>query len=277
MRARYWSNTNFANWIRGVKKPGAQTSKGWNEWEKMAKETNPIRYWIVEEALDKVQSVIYSPVDFAHSIKYYINNRWVSKTHALTANPKDIKPGTWCDVSNRFLPCMFNELVDFVEIESAWIHIAWGDKEDRAKYDAPWYATGWFRWRTWRCPQAGIDHLKWASTLNGNDWLPEGSSDRDKPTGQAIAAKEILELYTWWTTTYRNRPDPYAASGWSDLCEQRRITHAEEGFMWTDRNVEEKKATKKALDLTQKIEAQYEKEDTRMLIRLVKARHHLWT
>jgi hypothetical protein len=31
-------------------------------------------------------------------------------------------------VGNRFLPCLFNELVDFVEIEQAWHHCVWSDE-----------------------------------------------------------------------------------------------------------------------------------------------------
>jgi hypothetical protein len=38
-----------------------------------------------------------------------------------------------------------------------------------------------------------------------------------------------------------------------------------------------KKESTQCLKLLQKIEADYEKEDTEMLIRLIKVRHGLWT
>ena len=120
MRTTYWSCTKLANRIRGKKKPLAATSEDWDVWHKEAKQAHPIRYWIAEEALDKVQAFIWWPVDKIYSVKYYINNRWVTRTHALTAHPRDIKPGQWMDVGYRFLPCLFNELVDFVEVELAW-------------------------------------------------------------------------------------------------------------------------------------------------------------
>ena len=113
MRSTYWSNTRFAEWIRGTEKPAAETSDGWAAWNKMAAAAHPVRYWIAEEALDKLQDLVYWPYDQWHNIRYYINNRWVTRSHALTAHPRDIKPGNWCDVGNRFLPCLFNELVDF--------------------------------------------------------------------------------------------------------------------------------------------------------------------
>jgi hypothetical protein len=183
-------------------------------------------------------------------------------------------------VGNRFLPCLFNELVDFVEIEQAWSHIAWGDKEARAKYDPPFWASGWFRWRVWRCPQAGLDHLDWAMTLTmGEDWgVDKDSPNYGKPTGQALRAKEIKELYLWWTVTYRNRPDPYDASGWTAYCEAMRVKRP--GNMFSSispKDKEDRKASDKAHKLLQKIEAAYEKEDEAMMIRLIKARDSLWT
>jgi hypothetical protein len=158
------------------------------------------------------------------------------------------------------------------------MHIAWGSEEDRAKYKAPFWASGWFRWRTWRCPQAGLDHLDWAMTLTNTDWCEPDHPEYGKPTGQALRAKEIKELYTWWTVTYRNRPDPYEASGWTAVCEAQREANGGK-FNWSGRekNPTLKKASDKAHKLLQKIEAAYEKEDEEMMIRLIKARDSLWT
>ena len=102
---------------------------------------------------------------------------------------------------------LFNELVDFVEVETAWSNIAW-DKKAREKYNPPFYAWGWFRWRTWRCPEAGIDHLKWAMELTNEEWLETDKKHEAVLTGQAKAAKEIFELYTWWKEVYPNRRNP---------------------------------------------------------------------
>jgi hypothetical protein len=174
---------------------------------------------------------------------------------------------------------LFNELQDFVEVESAWSHIAWGSEEDRAKYNPPFWASGWWRWRTWRCPQAGIDHLDWAMTLTmGSDWgVEEDNPNFGKPTGQAERAKEIKELYIWWTVTYRNRPDPYEASGWTAVCEAQREANGGKLSFSSPKDPVLKKANDKAHKLLQKIEADYEKEDEAMMIRLIKARDSLWT
>ena len=276
MRARYWSCSKFADWLRGKPKLSAGTSDEWHDWEEQAKSAHPVRFWIAEEGLDYVQNFINWPIDKLYDAKYYINNRWVTRTHSLTAHRNDIRPGKWCDVGNRFLPCLFNELVDFIEIEKAWSHIAWGDEEARKKYNPPFWATGWFRWRNWRCPQAGLDHLAWEMTLTNSDWCEPDHKDYGKPTLQAENAKELLALYTWWKEVYPNRPDPHDASGWTEYCEK--IRELNDGRLFGSKTTPElKKLSDRSHKLQQKIEADYEKEDEQMMIRLIKIRNALWT
>jgi hypothetical protein len=115
-------------------------------------------------------------------------------------------------------------------------------------------------------------------TLTNTDWCGPEHPDYGKPTGQAIRAKEIKELYLWWTTVYPNRPDVHDASGWSDYCEAARLANGGKlSWMSSDKTPELRKMADKALKLSQKIEAAYDKEDTEMMIRLIKARDSLWT
>jgi hypothetical protein len=274
---RYWSCTPFADWLRGTKKLSAGTAEEWDDWTTTAQMKHNFRYWLAEEALGHIQDFVTWPTRTLYDIKYYINNRWVTRTNSLTAHAKDIKPGQWQDVGNRFLPCLFNELVDFVEIETAWSHIAWAEKEDTAKYNPPFYASGWWRWRTWRCPQAGLDNLKWQSELIHNEDYCKDQPYYMKPTPQAVKAQEILALYTWWTEVYPNRPDAYDASGWSEYCEASRLSNGGKINWSSDKSPELKKQSSKAHKALQKLEADYEKEDTEMMIRLIKVRHGLWT
>jgi hypothetical protein len=272
----YWSCSKFADWIRGTPKAGAKTSDGWHEWETEAKRYHPVRYWIAEEGLSYLQDFVTWPVRKLYDVKYYINNRWISRTHSLTAHPKDIRPGEWCDVGNRFLPCLFNELVDYVEIELAWWHLAWSP-EERPKYNMPWWAVGWWRIRTWRCPQAGLDNLKWQSELVWKeDECEPGSKNVGKPTYQAEKAIEILELYKWWKEVYPNRPDPHDVSGWSAYCDKKRDLN--EGRLFGSKTTPQlEKEANRALKLSTKIEKSYEDENERMMIRLIKIRNSLWT
>lgn len=280
MRNTYWSCTKFADWIRGTNKPKIGTADEWDEWTTTAKMKHNFRYWLAEEGLDYIQNAIYYIPDRIYAVKYYINNRWISHTHALTAHSSLISRGQWCDVGHRFLPCLFSELVDFVEVELAWWHLVWEGPEKRKKYNAPWWRFGWWNMRLWRCPQAGLDNLAWqASLVRDEQYTNKDDPNFGKPTEQALAAQEILDLYTWWKEVYLKRPDPHDASGWSAYCEATRAENG--GSLWGSlrepKNTKLKKQGDKALKLLRKIEADYEKEDTEMIIRLIKVRHSLWT
>ena len=284
MRKNYWSCSPFADWLRGTPKPGAQTGLGWAQWRKASKEKNPIRYWMAEEGLDYIQSFLWWPIDRVYSVKYYINNRWVTRTHCLTAHPRDLPRGEWRDVGNRFLPCLFNELVDFVEIELAWANFRW-DEQARQKHKVPWWANGWWRIRIYRNPAAGLDYLDWSSKLVKNeDWgLNPGDPEYGEPTHQALGAIETLALYKWWKEVYPNRPDPHDISGWTSHCKLIRDRARSEGFdeftmMGSEYNTEEEdQRSTKALDLSNKIEEEYKQEDEAMMVRLIKIRDYLWT
>lgn len=278
MHGEYWSCSRVADVIRGTPKPSGGTAKEWRSWRQAAKAAHPYRYWVVEEAFDKVQDIFTWIPDQLNSIRHYLNNRFVSKTHALTSHPRDIARGSWRDVGDRFLPCMFNELVNFVEIENAWMHVAW-DEETYKKYNVPWWRKHWWsRWGLqWRCPEAGLAHLDWEIGLTYDESLFVDPDDPlyGTPTTQALKAKEIKDLYLWWTTVYPNRPDPYDVGGWSALCETRRSQF--DDILWEDETDEQQKETRSSLERTHEIEAAYEAEDTLMLKRLIDIRKSLWT
>lgn len=278
----YWSNSKFAEWIRGTAKPHALTSQGWRSWNKQAKKLHPIRYWIAEEALDWLQDFVTWPIRKIYDVKYYVNNRWVTRTHALTAHPRDIRPGDWCDVGSRFLFCLFNELVDFVEIEQAWHYVVWNSEEQK-RYQTPWWAKGWFRIRTWRSAEAGLAYLGWASGLRVDENDPTSEY-----THQAISAQEIISLYHWWVDVRPLRSDPMDASGWSAWCEERRLIqqaraeaageeHDDLGWLSGNETATERAKTTSILDISNQIEADHDAEDEEMMIRLIRIRSSLWT
>ena len=277
--ARYWSCSKFADWLRGTEKGSSKTGREWREWSKESKKTHPIRYWLAEEGLDYLQNFVYWPHNKLNDIRYYINNRWVTKSHALTAHQRDIKPGVWCDVGHRILPCMFNELVDFVEIEQAWSHVMW-NKDAQKDFKTPWWRKSFFKFRSWRSPEAGMSYLNWASSLIMDEsWgLDKSDPDYGKLSLQAENAIEIKALYHWWTEIYKNRPDAYDISGWTELCNRTRadgdllsmFDHENE----TPEEVTERNHSHNEL---KRIEAEYEQEEEEMLIRLIKIRKSLWT
>lgn len=275
MRSHYWTCSSFADWLRGTAKPHAETSKGWRLWTEAAKKKHPIRFWIADDGLDLLQNVWMWIPDRINDVRYYINNRWLHQTHGMMS--RSLEPGKWHEFETRLLHSSFDQLVDFVEIEQAWHHAMW-DEKAREKYQTPWWQKHWFfRWgKVWRCPEAGIEHLEWASELTLNDFRKPTDPDWDDPSPQALAAREILELYNWWKYDRPSRPDPMDESGWSDYCNMRR-EKGKDFFDFEDKTPEEEEMSRVALNKSNEIEEAYNTEDEEMMIRLVKVRRSLWT
>jgi hypothetical protein len=273
MRSNYWSCSKLADKLRGTPKLSAGTSKQWAEWRLESERKHPIRYWIAEEGLDILQKIFMFIPDKIYSLKYALANRFTSRTHALTSNLPKYK---WHELDTRLLHCMFDELINFVEVELAAANFRF-DEEARKKYKAPFWAYGWFRIRTFRNAEAGLDYLEWAKNLKLDEsWgVDPDKENYGEPTHQAKGAEEILALYKWWKEVRPLRGNPYDISGWSAWCDRKR-----EGSLLIfaeDKTEEERAETSRLLDVLRKIEEDYDNEDEEMLIRLVKIRKHLWT
>lgn len=274
--SRYWSCSALADWLRGTKKPGAATSEKWDEWYALAEAAYPIRYWIAEEGLDKAQDFVTWPARKVSDVRTYLTNRYVSKTHVLSTT---LKKGKYYEYETRLLHGMFDSLVDYVEIEEAWIQVAWSD-DGKEKYKS----THRFWWNEWRCPQAGVDRLTWqaALVLDKDMGVDETSPDYGKPTNQAETAQEILALYTWWKIERPARPDPWVASGWTAFNEARNATNdlttkSSRRKARFKRSKAEQTESSRLFAIMNKIEAKYEREDEQMMIRLVRVRKSMWT
>lgn len=247
-------------------KPLALQYHEWEEWEVQMKKEQPLAYWLNETVPDFFDDIYRSITKPFKDLRYWIRYRTFDKYHVI---PTGLEPGYY-DADTRFLHGMFQLLVDFVEIEKAWMQVIWGSNEDK-KYHVPWYCKGTFKTKNWRCKQAGLDYLNWECTLSSPK-LPE----EERCASQAQTAYEIIDLYKWWTEDRPNRPDAMDASGWSEYCNKRE----QQGISVLDTRHETPKdnlESRRLLDLTRKIEEEYYNEDTQMLTRLITVRGSLWT
>lgn len=234
-RAHHWTCSKFADWIRGEKKPFALTLEEWDEWKENQRSKRPIRFYVSDTLLGKIQNFFYFPWDVYSNIKHYISNRFIYKIHYLHTG---LKAGDYYDLDHRILHGLFNELVNYVERDLAWMN-QWSKKNKKLRE---------------RSAEDGLEYLDWSIALK---------DDEGVPTRQAESAKEILELYNWWKA-YPDRPDPMDVSGWSDLCEK------------NTKDTDPKLKAQVLQDL-QRLEEQQEQEETDMLVRLIKIRKSLWT
>ena len=251
-RINYWSCSKIADFIRGEKKPYALEWVAWDEYYADLKKRKPIRYWITEKLLKVLQDIIYYPYDIYNEVYGYIRNRYIDKTHYLKTG---LKPGGYYEFDDRVLHGLFNELVDYVEMELAHL--------------SKWDTTKHFTFKNGRSIEAAYDYFEWANNLThgeGYGILPD-NEDYSKLTDQAIKSRKIQELYEWWTITRPNRPDPHVVSRFSKA-------FADEDDMFSRPLSDEQK---NAIKNNHDIQESYDNEDTEMLIELVKIRNCLWT
>lgn len=226
---------SFVDKIRGSKKPSSATFEEWDAWEAEAKAKYPLRFWIVETFIPGAEDFLEAPYSLFKKVQIWYVNRFISKTHALTS--RNLERGQYHEIDTRILHCLFDTLTDFVECELASL----ATMLDGFKHSS---ADASFPKRKKRCqPEAGIAHLKWETTLV-YDYVPPEDECYGKPTPQAQAAQEILELYTWWTSVRPSRVDPDS------------LPDRKERFQ---------------------LEKTYLDEDQKMLHRLIDIRSSLWT
>jgi len=249
-----------------LQKPWALGWKEWDNWHADTKSARPFAYFVMETIPDKYDDFVKFFTKPINNLRYAIRVRLFDRYHVINTG---LNPG-YSDCDTRMLHGMFNMLVDFVEIERAWLHVAFS-KEERKKRKHPWWCLGWTRFKAFRDADAGIAHLKWEMTLDSPNLSPY-----DQSPSQASSAREIWELYHWWKVVRPTRPDPYDVSGWNEHCESLRHRGLEL-FNFENETIEEKLRGKECIARSNTIEKSYDEEDEQMLIRLVKIRKCLWT
>jgi hypothetical protein len=140
-------------------------------------------------------------------------------------------------------------------VESEMAHLVKYTSENKNK----------FQFKHGKCEEAGLEYLDWASSLiyDSNYGVTKKDKQYNKPTPQALAAKQIKELYLWWKYTRPNRIDPHSLLK-DDSDNDDPFSHIS-------------KDKKKIYKQIQKLEESYDKEDTNKLIQLIKIRKDLWT
>jgi hypothetical protein len=243
-RINYWSCSRFADWVRGEKKPYALGWDEWDEWRDEVSKRRPVRFFLAEKGLNGLQNLVMFPADLWRTARNKIRLRFFDRPYCLDTG---LSKWEWHEIDERIIHALFNTLKDYVEVELASMFIS----TDR----------GEFKMKGGRCPEAGIANLEWQSELKygDSDFIKKSDPRWGKPTPQAVSAKKILELYRWWLAR-PSRTDPMKASGWSEVYESK----------------DERKRSMASKRL-QEIEDEYDREDEKMLVRLIKLRKSLWT
>lgn len=263
MIPRYWTCTKFADIIRGTKKISAGSAVQWDNWKAYAKSAHPVRFWLAETGIRTLENTVFFIPKIVSEIKYYIRNRYITKTHTLTSN---LKKGSWYEFDTRVLHCLFDEFVNYIEVECARSYISF-DEDKIKKYNISPLSY------KFRSAEAGIDYLERDSRVIYNEELGVYPNNAlyGKPTKQAEAAAEILALYKWWTIGRPARITPDIMSGWEEIC-RNDLPTLRHGMSQIHDDI-----ITTTLGRMSGIEEAYRVEDTQMLIKLIELRANLWT
>jgi len=292
MTSKYWSEFEWVKKLRrkfGLPVIMSGTATEWRQYREESQKISPKIHWFTETGIDKIQAFFRWPLERLIDLRYALKNRFCSKFYLIKT---ELNPWQYHEIDDRILYGIFHTLVDYVEIERAWMMVVFENDETidaRKKYGYKWYEmnywTAWFFER--RHPQAGVDHLKWMmSSVQDDAWYGNNADsiahaketgEYGKPLPCAQAAEEILKLYTWWKEERPLRLDPYDAAGASDFWHKEDENECMCFLEMLDKPREDNKEYFEALDRASDIEQKYEKEDDEMLERLVKIRKHLWT
>jgi hypothetical protein len=257
-------------------KPISGTPEQWRDWKKFAKKDNKFIYWFTEDFLNDVQDFFMFPVDVWDSVRIYIQNRFVTKTHMVNAY---LPKGQWHETEERMLHGVFGLLTDFIEVEKASMGL-WNEKNRTEFRDQiPWWRkTRFFNVGAWRSREMGIKCLEREMSLkHDEEWMDKEHPDYGKLTDQAKAACEQMELYLWWNDVRPYRPEPGNLSGYYSTFNKRLESKDVEDDIWEFLSKPITPEDDKKRDIMNDIERAQNEEDEEMLFRLIKLRKYLWT
>lgn len=191
-----------------------------------------------------------------HKLRRSLQNRIYRRPYALTASRAHLPRGKFVEMPDRMLFCLFDELVNFVEIDLA---VMGGSRpEDAKRFRQPKRA----RIKPWRSRAAGLAFL-------GYEGDPIACERH-----QAKWQVEVLTLFIWWVEERPARTNPAIRSGYQDYLEDK--SRRDLGLFDDDPLAGKWKAAERLGEMI-RISDEYTAEDDEMLERLIKVRHHLRT
>jgi hypothetical protein len=243
----------------------------WDDWEEITKEQTKLGYFLTETLPDFINMVVDVIKKPKHVIRSWLVNGFIERSNVLQTK---LPFGQYYEIDYRMLHANFETLVTFVESELAWGEFSWNNESVKYKN----YTKNPFK--QWRCPEAGLDKLKWEMELKyTSDYFPR-VADNDllgKPTPQAESAREKWILYHWWKNSYSEMSDPHER--WHKFNDEMRKKYNESFISLCDshRTKEEKEYGAELFKKAQIEEIRVESEIDEMLIRLMKIRRTMWT
>jgi len=233
-------HTRINLWMR-YNPPGALSMESWNDFNKEFKQCAPVRYWLTTSVRRRIR-FFFNKIDNA---KAWLKYRTVNQLHVVKTK---LPPG-YIPFETRMLHANFEMLRDFVECDQSMSYYP-AKSEVIAQSFCEKYIPFYRVFFPYRDAKIGLEFLNWSASLDDPALPPNERSD-----AQAKSAREIRELYLWWT-------------------EGRNLRSLSEIESYTGADLTTRLAHLQAIEDRQ---AEWDLEDEAMLIRLIKIRQTLWT
>lgn len=243
---------DFKNWFK-MFPPNSATSEEWELFDQNCKTKFPIRYWLNESLIPNTWDHVKNSFS---TFKDMLNHYLIERLHIIDTK---LPPGYY-DLGTRLLYGLFALLVDYVEIECAWMNKV---SERGLEEKRPWWKK---EPRFKRSREKGLEYLDWEINLKNEKSKDIGEKSINKD--QSEAAQIAKELYLWWVDERPKREDPYK------MMDDPTFVKGNSLKDWL--NKDDPKRDESIKKMYEK-EIQQDEEDTQMLIKLVQLRKSLWT
>lgn len=257
---RHYSNSRPVNWMRRVFEIHKPNSLPWGQWETWGSETkkaHPIGWFLTETLPEWIELIPRYTIDHWYTLRK-ISRNLANNSHCLSS-PR-CKPGHWYELDTRILYCLFDSLVDYVEVECASQNYEMMPKRS-------WMSILTFgRWgKNIRCPEAGIAAIR-------SEMMPEMQSQSHNQV-----AREQMALYVWWKEIRPARENDPANLAYKEFTRRMDAKYDGEPFNRSKYTPAESAEFNALIDSQEQFDKRCEDEDTEMLCRLIKIRNTLWT
>jgi hypothetical protein len=244
----------FKNWM-SYYPDDLGTTDYWVQFNKEFRENAPIRYFFMR---GEFRTMWWRVKHFYQSIINWVKYRTVARYHIVKTG---LSP-QYRDISELLLHVNFNLLVGYVENNLSIC--MWSNTQARKnlygwKRYLPRFIRRYLKKNKNYAIKYGLEHLDWEISLG------------DESKDQSEAAQEIKELYLWWTEKRPTREFP-----------ERPLSDNDEDLFtiltekWKKENLELDKKWKNYCKKADNLAKEWSKEDTDMLMRLMKIRESLW-
>jgi hypothetical protein len=244
------------------------------EWKDNFKTTRPIVYWLTETLPAYYYGIAEKASDMWYDVENVIDNVLVQRADRWKTG---LKRTEFDSADELMLRVNFMQYVDYVESTFAHRYIrsqVGKHRNENSDEEKKWTKISnaanrypWLHFKRYTNKEYALRHLH--QSFDDDDYLDHEEIRR---------LGMVLCLYIWWTQVRPNRGDSEEVSGLLQFRESMRVKYGTKDNMWTFSvlSKEDKEEYRAIMQRDTDLSEEWMREDTDMLVKLVKNRQNLW-